>query len=290
MSSSSLTNYQFKAVELGLPLIPAYSEASGDQVLHGVNYASATAGILDITGRNFVGRIPFSQQIRNFQNTLDQITGNLGATDLSKAIARSIFFVGMGSNDYLNNYLMPNYNTKNEYNAQQYADLLVEQYTRLYNLDARKFVLAVLGRMGCMPSILAQNQLDTCSEEVNQLVLPFNSNVKMMINNLNANLPGSKFIYIDITRMFEDLLVNYRSYGFSVIDRGCCEIGRNRGQITCLPFQTPCPNRDQYVFWDAFHPTEAVNILFGKKAFLGDLSNVYPMNIQQLANLDIGPN
>ena len=90
---------------LGLPLIPAYSEASGDQVLHGVNYASAAVGILDITGRNFVrklhlsgrihmqiikelnfykefvcimfdqvGRIPFSQQIRNFQNTLDQIT------------------------------------------------------------------------------------------------------------------------------------------------------------------------------------------------------------------------
>lgn len=39
---------------LGLPLIPAHSQASGDQVLHGVNYASAAAGILDITGRNFV--------------------------------------------------------------------------------------------------------------------------------------------------------------------------------------------------------------------------------------------
>ncbi|XP_044510128.1 GDSL esterase/lipase At1g71691-like [Mangifera indica] len=285
MSSSSLNNYQFKAVELGLPFIPAYSEASGDQVLHGVNYASTAAGILDITGRNFVGRIPFSQQIRNFQNTLDQIIGNLGATDLSRAIARSIFFVGMGSNDYLNNYLMPHYNTKNEYNAQQYADLLVEQYIQqlasLYNMGARKFVLAGLGRMGCIPSILAQNQLGACSEEVNQLVLPFNTNVKTMINNLNANLPGSKFIYIDIARMFVDLLVNYRSYGFSVIDRGCCEIGRNRGQIMCLPFQTPCPNRDQYVFWDAFHPTEAVNILFGKKAFSGDLSIVYPMNIQQ---------
>ena len=39
---------------LGLPLIPPYSEASEDQILHGVNYASAAAGILDITGRNFV--------------------------------------------------------------------------------------------------------------------------------------------------------------------------------------------------------------------------------------------
>jgi len=38
-------------------LIPAYSQASGDQVLHGVNYASAAAGILDATGRNFVCNI-----------------------------------------------------------------------------------------------------------------------------------------------------------------------------------------------------------------------------------------
>ena len=29
-----------------------YSEATGDQVLHGVNYATAAAGILDITADN----------------------------------------------------------------------------------------------------------------------------------------------------------------------------------------------------------------------------------------------
>lgn len=78
--------------------------------------------------------------------------------------------------------------------------------------------------------------------------------------------------------------------GFSVINRGCCGIGRNSGQITCLPFQTPCSNREQYVFWDAFHPTEAVNIIMGRKAFNGDKSAVYPMNIEQLANLDLEPN
>ncbi|KAF7123369.1 hypothetical protein RHSIM_Rhsim12G0003700 [Rhododendron simsii] len=274
---------------LGLPLIPAYSEASGDQVLHGVNYASAAAGILDITGRNFVGRIPFNQQIKNFENTLDQITGNLGAVELAQALGRSIFFVGMGSNDYLNNYLMPNYPTRNEYNGQQYADLLIQQYsqqlTRMYNLGARKFVLAGLGLMGCIPSILAQSPIGRCSDEVNQLMIPFNANIKMMMNSLSTNLPGSHFTYIDVRNMFNDILTNYRSYGFSVINRGCCGIGRNRGQITCLPFQTPCPNRDQYVFWDAFHPTEAVNIIMGRKAFSGDQTVVSPINIQQLANL-----
>jgi len=42
---------------LGLPLIPAYNGATGDQMLHGVNYASAAAGILDDTGRNFVSKL-----------------------------------------------------------------------------------------------------------------------------------------------------------------------------------------------------------------------------------------
>ncbi|KAA8546265.1 hypothetical protein F0562_002996 [Nyssa sinensis] len=274
---------------LGLPLIPAYSEASSNQMLHGVNYASAAAGILDITGRNFVGRIPFNQQIRNFENTLDQLTDSLGAVDVAQAIARCIFFVGMGSNDYLNNYLMPNYPTRNQYNGQQYADLLIKQYTqqltRLYNLGARKVVLAGLGIMGCIPSILAQSANGRCSDEVNQLILPFNANMKTMINNLNTNFPGLHIVYIDIHNMFQDILTNHRSYGFSVINQGCCGIGRNRGQITCLPFQTPCPNRNRFVFWDAFHPTEAVNIIMGRKAFNGDTSAVYPINIQQLANI-----
>ncbi|XP_022963289.1 GDSL esterase/lipase At1g71691-like [Cucurbita moschata] len=277
------------AMLLGLPLVPAFSEASGAQSLRGVNYASAAAGILDATGRNFVSRIPFNQQIRNFESTLDQISNNLGAVNVGQSIARCIFFVGMGSNDYLNNYLMPNYATRNQYNAQQYADLLVNQYTqqltRLYNLGGRRFVIAGLGLMGCIPSILAQSAAGSCSEEVNQLVRPFNVNVKSMISQLNTNLPEARFTYIDIERMFQDMLVNSRFYGLSVLNRGCCGIGRNRGQITCLPFQTPCTNRDQYIFWDAFHPTEAVNVLMARKAFNGDQSVVYPFNIHQLATL-----
>ncbi|KAL5704054.1 hypothetical protein ACHQM5_022528 [Ranunculus cassubicifolius] len=262
---------------LGLPLIPPHSQASGDNMLHGVNYASAAAGILDITGRNFVSRIPFNQQIKNFESTLDQITDKLGANDVAKALAPCLFFVGMGSNDYLNNYLMPNYPTKNQYNGQQFANYLILQYTRqitnLYNLGARKFVLSGVGQMGCIPSILAQSPDGKCSEQVNQLVTPFNTNIKAMMNDLSTNLPGSKFIFIDIYRMFEqDIMRNPAQYG---------------GQITCLPFQTPCANRKEYMYWDAFHPTEVVNLLLARRAFSGSTDFVYPMNIQQLASLPV---
>ncbi|CAN8235515.1 unnamed protein product [Cochlearia groenlandica] len=275
---------------LGLPLIPAYSEATGDQVVRGVNYASAAAGILPDTGGNFMGRIPLDQQIHNFETTLDQVaTKSGGRIAIVDSVARSLFFIGMGSNDYLNNYLMPNFPTRNQFNGQQFGDLLVQHYTnqlnRLYNLGARKFVVAGLGRMGCIPSILSQGTDGKCSDEVNQLVLPFNTNVKSMLSNLNQNLPNATFTYLDIARMFEDIVANPSIYGFTTLDKGCCGIGRNRGQITCLPFETPCPNRDQYLFWDAFHPTEKVNLIMAKKAFAGDRTVAFPINIQELVSL-----
>lgn len=89
----------------------------------------------------------------------------------------------------------------------------------MYNLGARKFVLAGLGLMGCIPSILAQSPIGRCSDEVNQLMIPFNANIKMMMNNLN-NLPGSRFTYIDVRNMFDDILTNYRSYGMQCLVLG----------------------------------------------------------------------
>ncbi|GFP81260.1 GDSL esterase/lipase at1g71691 [Phtheirospermum japonicum] len=274
---------------LGLPLIPPHSGATVEQMRYGVNFASAAAGILDITGRNFVTLIPFIEQINNFENTLEQMTDSLGVPDLGQALARSIFFIAIGSNDYLNNYLMPNYATRNQYNAQQFADLLIQQYTsqitRLYRLGARRFAIAGLGLLGCIPSVLSQGNEGICSEEVNQLVHPFNINIKSMIHNLTTNLPDALFSYIDIHNIMQDLVDNSRSYGFNVVNRGCCGTGRNRGQLTCLPFQTPCPDRNQYIFWDAYHPTEAVNILLGQRAFNGSTDYVYPINIERLATL-----
>jgi phospholipase/lecithinase/hemolysin len=51
----------------------------------------------------------------------------------------------------------------------------------------------------------------------------------------------------------------------------CCGAGNFKGQLLCLPFVTPCSNRSEYVFWDAFHPTEKANGLVAEslyKAFL----------------------
>lgn len=76
------------------------------------------------------------------------------------------------------------------------------------------------------------------------------------------------------------------SVGLTVTDTGCCGVGRNNGQITCLPYQTPCQNRAQYLFWDAFHPTEAANIIIGRRSYSAQsTSDAYPVDILRLARI-----
>eukprot|EP01018_Ginkgo_biloba_P022952 Gb_30432 [translate_table: standard] len=279
---------------LGLSFIPAYSNPStrGPAILQGVNYASAAAGILNETGRNYVARISFNQQLSNFQTTLGDLTSQLGsAAVVAQYLSKSIFAVGFGSNDFINNYLMPNlYSSSRQYTPQTYTDLLISQYSKqlmtLYNLGGRKFVLSAVGPLGCIPSQLAMaNTNGSCIDSINQQVVLFNAKLRSLVINLNANFPGAHFVYGDVYDAFADIINNPASYGFTVTNRGCCGIGRNRGQITCLPQQLPCANRNQHVFWDAFHPTEAVNIILSRKAYSGPPSDSYPINVMQLAQL-----
>ncbi|KAH0897618.1 hypothetical protein HID58_047186 [Brassica napus] len=89
----------------------------------------------------------------------------------------------MGSNDCLNNYLMPNFPTPSQFKAEHFGDILT-----FYNLDGRK----------------------------------------------SCKSPGAKFIYLNIAHMFDEIIANPASYGFTTLDKGCCGIVRNRAHISLV--------------------------------------------------------
>ncbi|XP_076955220.1 GDSL esterase/lipase At5g45670-like [Bidens hawaiensis] len=274
--------------------IPPYANAGGRAILKGVNYASAAAGIRDETGQQLGARISFGGQVNNYKNTVSQVVNILGDQDSAANYLRQcIYSVGLGSNDYLNNYFMPNYyRTSSQYTPEQYASVLIQQYSELirelYNYGARKLVLNGIGQIGCSPNALAQNSADgsTCDEKINSANKLFNNELISLVDNFNRDLPDAKFIYINNYDIFQDLINNAQSYGFTVTNAGCCGVGKNNGQITCLPAQTPCPNRDEHLFWDAFHPTEAANVIVGRRSYNAQSSSdAYPIDIRQLAQL-----
>ncbi|KAL5993224.1 hypothetical protein ACLOJK_014147 [Asimina triloba] len=279
---------------LGLPSPPPYADpkTNGKKILGGVNYASAAAGILDETGAHFGDRFTLNQQVLNFENTLNDLRNQMDARTLSAFLAKSIVFLIFGSNDYINNYLLPNmYPSSYRYNPQQFADLLINHYTRqllaLHSLGLRKFFIAGVAPLGCIPNQIATSPHDPgrCVDSVNQMVGPFNVGLKAAVDQLNHNHPGAIFAYANTYVAFADILNNPAPYGFNVWDKGCCGMGRNQGEITCLPMVMPCTDRNQYIFWDAFHPTQAANRILAQRAFYGPPSDCYPVNVQQMSYL-----
>ncbi|XP_074578427.1 GDSL esterase/lipase At5g45670-like [Curcuma longa] len=273
--------------------IPPYATTRGRALLSGANFASAAAGIREETGRQLGGRIPFGGQLQNYQSAVEEMVSILGDEDsAANYLSKCIFSVGMGSNDYLNNYFMPAfYNTGEQYTPEQFADVLIQQYSQqlrtLYNYGARKVALIGVGQVGCSPNELAQHSPNgvTCVEEINSAIRIFNGKLINLVDQFNT-LDGAHFIYINGYGIFEDIIKNARSYGLTVTNRGCCGVGRNNGQITCLPYQSPCSNRKDYLFFDAFHPTEAGNIIVGRRSYkAGSPSDAYPMDISHLVRV-----
>ncbi|KAL9257131.1 GDSL esterase/lipase-like protein [Drosera capensis] len=274
--------------------IPPHATASGEQILKGVNFASAAAGIREETGQQLGGRISFNGQVNNYKNTVSQIVNILGDEDSAASyLSKCMYTIGLGNNDYLNNYFMPlYYSTSNRYTPDQYADVLIQEYSQqiqsLYNFGARKMALIGIGQIGCSPNELANNSPDgkTCDGKINSANQMFNGKLKSLVDQLNSQFSDAHFIYINAYDIFQDMLDNPAAYGFRVTNAGCCGVGRNNGQITCLPMQQPCPNRNEYLFWDAYHPTEAANIVVGTRSYRAQsASDAYPYDIQHLAQL-----
>ncbi|KAG8086115.1 hypothetical protein GUJ93_ZPchr0010g9464 [Zizania palustris] len=292
--SNGLTTVDVVAKLLGFDdFIPPFAGASSEQLLTGVNFASAAAGIREETGQQLGGRISFSGQVQNYQSAVQQLVSILGDEDSAAAHLRTcIFSVGMGSNDYLNNYFMPAfYNTGSLYTPPQYADDLIARYSQLlrvmYNYGARKVALIGVGQVGCSPNELAQQSANgvTCVERINSAINIFNRKLVGLVDQFNS-LPGAHFTYVNIYGIFDDILKSPASHGLKVTNQGCCGVGRNNGQVTCLPFQTPCANRNEYLFWDAFHPTEAANVLVGQRTYSARLpSDVHPVDLRTLAGV-----
>ncbi|KAJ7555973.1 hypothetical protein O6H91_05G063700 [Diphasiastrum complanatum] len=281
--------------ELGLPnFTPVYlnPNTTGTAILKGVNYASGGGGILDETGANLIQCIALGRQVKYFTNTKAQIVDLLGNTAAAELLAKSLFSFTIGSNDYLNNFLLPLSPSPRIYTPQQFEDRIVSKFreclTDVYNLGARKFFVAAVGPLGCIPSQLTFNFRvnGSCDPRINELIINLNKAVREMVLDLGSTLPGSYFVYGNSYNIVADIIYNPLLYGFQRTDSACCgAVGPYNGLIPCFPVAPLCPDRSASFFWDAYHPSDAGNNIVARKFLDGNLNEVYPLNVRQLSAL-----
>ncbi|XP_058740637.1 GDSL esterase/lipase At1g29670-like [Vicia villosa] len=276
---------------LGLKkFIPPFANILGSNILQGVNYASASAGIRNETGKRTAGtNIAYGQQIENHKTIVAQIAAKLGGVkNAKKYLKKCLYYIYIGTNDYALNYFQSNlYPTSRMYNPKEYAKVLIDQYSAygkvLYNLGARKFVAVGLGKIGCTPMVLANSSVNgPCVEELNDIEAIFSHKLRSLVDKINTKYPDSKTIFRNTTAIILD-----GSRGFTVLNASCCPMKKSNG--FCIPDSTPCPNRSEYVYFDGIHPTEAANKYTASLSY--DSTNnpkiTYPMDIKHLAHLRI---
>ncbi|KAI5683778.1 hypothetical protein M9H77_05006 [Catharanthus roseus] len=258
--------------KMGLPRPPAFMDPSltEDDILEkGVNLASGGGGILNETGSLFVQRFSLSKQIELFMGVQDLIREKIGTDEANKFFEDGRYVVALGSNDFINNYLMPVYKDSWTYNDQSFVQYLMDtfrgQLTLLHSLGARKVMVFGLGPMGCIPLQRVLSTSGDCQEKTNKLALSFNQQSIQLVEELNNNLPNASFKFGDAYDVVNDVIANPTKYGFSNADSPCCSFGKIRPALTCVPASTLCKDRSKYVFWDEYHPSDTANELIANE-------------------------
>ncbi|CAH2080247.1 unnamed protein product [Thlaspi arvense] len=281
---------------------PPYLEPNSEaNTIHsGINYASGAAGIFDDTGLLFIGRVPLREQVGNFEKSREYMVRMIGENGTKEMLKKAMFTITMGSNDILN-YIQPSipFFSQDKLPVDVLQDSMVFHLTthlkRLHQLGARKFVVVGVGPLGCIPFARALNLIPAgkCSDQVNQIVRGYNMKLRHSLGTLNSELRSedhnSTFVYANSYDLFLKLVLNYRQFGLENADKPCC--GGYFPPFTCFKgpnqnsSQAACEDRSKFVFWDAYHPTEAANLIVAKALLDGDQTVTTPFNIRYLNDL-----
>ncbi|MED6205713.1 hypothetical protein PIB30_020332 [Stylosanthes scabra] len=280
----------FIAEKMGVPTSPPYlslvSKFNKKNVsfLDGVSFASGGAGIFtDKTGLSSRQNIALPNQVDYYIKVYGELSQQIGAPALQTHLSKSIFVLVIGSNDlfgYFNSKDLQNKTTPQQY-VDSMASSLKVQLQRLYDHGARKFEISGIGAIGCCPSNRLKNKTE-CFSEANYWAVKYNEVLKTMMKNWQWEKKDITYSYFDAYAAMQDLLQTPTSYGFTEIKAACCGIGNLNAELPCLPISVVCSNRQDHVFWDPVHPTEAATRIFVDRLFDGPSRYTSPITMRQL--------
>lgn len=277
----------FIAEKLGIPSAPPYLSQPNNIFVKGVSFASGGAGIFNATPGGIVEQIiSLAKQVNHFSTLCGRLVQELGLIAAEEHLAKSLFPVVIGSNDILGHFKSASQDVIKT-SPQQYVALMLSTFRQLlkglHSLGARKFLFVGLPPLGCAPKQRSlRNNTDECNEQVNFWSNQYNQGLTQMLQQLKLELNGFHYSYFDTYTVFLDFIRNPAAHGLKEIKSACCGLGKLRAQLPCTPISQYCSNRNEYLFWDIYHPTEAAARSFVDILFTGSGGSVSPITVQQL--------
>ncbi|WCJ27287.1 GDSL esterase/lipase At1g29670 [Euphorbia peplus] len=253
--------------------IPSFlnvSTSGFSDILNGVNYASAGAGIRAETGKKLGDNIDLATQLKNHQVIISKIVENLGNESAAEEhLNKCLYLFVIGNNDYINNYFQPDYYiSSSQYTPKDYAQVLIQDYSHhilsLYNSGARKVGLTGVAPIGCTAGAMVRYEWKgtVCVDQLNMAANLFNYRLESLVNELNTNLTDAKFIYTNTYGFMREYLL---TPGLRFQPGWCCKVNESG---LCSANEDPCKFRNLFLFFDAVHPNELTNRIAAKTSYL----------------------
>ncbi|CAL1407258.1 unnamed protein product [Linum trigynum] len=257
------------------PTIPAYLDPAYNisDFAVGVTFASAGTGYDNATS-DVLSVIPLWKELDYYKEYQTKLRSFLGRPQADQLLSEALYMTSMGTNDFLENYYA---NNMPGGRASQFPDVgayqnflagIAEGFLRqLYGLGARKISLGGLPPMGCMPLERTTNMMGqrACVDSYNVVAADFNGKMNNLTEKLNAELHGAQIVFSNPYFALMGIIRHPSLYGMSVTSTACCATGMfEMGYACARRSMFTCSNADEFVFWDAFHPTEKTNEIIAK--------------------------
>ncbi|KAK3140026.1 hypothetical protein QOZ80_5AG0394360 [Eleusine coracana subsp. coracana] len=246
----------------------------------GANYASGGSGILDITGN---GTITLREQVQLFAETKARMirAGLVGRESLDDLLAQSLFVVSAGGNDFdAFDYGLPMSEAPAFIAAM--VDTYINHINELYRLGARKLALLDILPVGCIPSQRAITTNGGCDADGNALSRAFNALLRTEMAGTVASMPGLEYSVASLYNVLSDMIANPALAGLREVEVACCGGGKFNGEVGCTVATSLCADRDEFLFWDFVHGTQAAYRRAVHAFFYGTARDAGPVNLAQL--------
>ncbi|KAG4112609.1 hypothetical protein ERO13_D13G171800v2 [Gossypium hirsutum] len=270
------------------PTLPYLSpELKGDKLLVGANFASAGIGILDDTGIQFMNIIRMFKQFQYFEEYQNKLADLVGKDEAQRIVSEALVLITVGGNDFVNNYFLVPFSARScQFNLPDYVRYLISEYRKLLMV-----LVTGTGPLGCVPAELAmRSPSGQCATELQQPAALYNPQLVEMVNGLNSQLGANIFIAANTQQQTSDFISNPGAYGFTTSKIACCGQGPYNGLGLCNQLSNLCSNRNEYVFWDSFHPSERANGIIVDMILNGSTNYMNPMNLNAFLALDTKTN
>jgi thermolabile hemolysin len=222
---------------------PPYSLLTGGKFSNGqlwIEYLATSLGIATNPNTNFA----VGGATTGTNNTIFAPLGGIQTQVSTTSIGDSnaLYVIWGGANDYVGDGIQNPTGPISNLNA---------EINTLIGRGAKNILVPNLSNLGDLPSkrILP----GSVPSDLNTLTQDHNIALSLSLNNLRLANPGVNLTLLDVNSLFNQVVANPSSFGFTNITDGCLLVG--------------CTNPDSYLFWDTIHPTQAGHQLIGNLAF-----------------------